>query len=260
VTQILRQKENSTEREQEVRKRILAFSMVLALVAVMAMPIAASAEDTVITATLNNLPAVNSITPASGVQGWTYTSVEIQGTDLTGATAVTFSGTGVTASAISVASATSMTFTVTITAGATAGARDVTVTTPGGTSEVLPGGFTVVARTITVSAPANFSLGALVRGIDNKVHGPNGSVSTNAQNWQVTTSASNDGRMSNGTNSLTSRLEISKVDGAWITADGTLTYTQAGGTTLTFWAQQYVDSDDPVGTYTITITFTGSMQ
>lgn len=237
--------------------------MVLALVAVMAMPMAASAEDTVITATLNNLPAVNSITPASGVQGWTYTSVEIQGTDLTGATAVTFSGTGVSASAISVVSSTSITFTVTITAGATAGARDVTVTTPGGTSDALPGSFTVVARTITVAAPANFSLGALTRDATKTVQGPNGTVSTNAQNWQVTATGadSHDGHMYNGTASLSNLLELSK-DGStnWVPANGTLTYTQAGGTTLTFWAQQYVTSADPVGSYTITITFTGTIQ
>jgi hypothetical protein len=244
-----------------MKKKILIFGVVLAVTAIMALPVASiAATDTVISATLSNVPTLSNISPNSGVQGWTYTSVEIQGNDLTGATAVTFSGTGVTASAISVDSATSMTVTITITTAAAAGARDVTVTTPGGTSEVLTGAFTVVARTITVSAPANFSLGALVRLTDNKVHGPNGSVTTNAQNWQVTTSASNGGYMNNGTSSLTSRLEISKDGTTWAYASDTLTYTQAGGTTLTFWAQQYVDADDPIGTYTITITFTGSVQ
>ena len=246
-----------------MKKRILAYIVVLSMAAVMALPTATSAAtNTVISATLNNVPTVTGITPASGVQGWSYTLVEIDGTDLTGATAVTFSGAGVTASAINVTSATVMTVTVTIASNATAGGRNVIVTTPGGPSDALIGGFTVVARSITVSAPANFSLGALVRGIDNKVHGPNGSVTTNSQNWQVTATGadSNDSHMNNGTASLSNRLEISK-DGStnWVPANGSLTYTQTDGTTLTFWAQQYVAPADPIGSYTITITFTGSI-
>jgi hypothetical protein len=68
--------------------------------------------------------------------------VTFTGTNLTGATAVNFSGTGVSA-AITGSTATTVTANVTITAGAALGARSVSVTTPGGTTNILTGAFTV---------------------------------------------------------------------------------------------------------------------
>ena len=86
-------------------------------------------------------PTLTSIAPATGTHGTTE-SVTFTGTNLTGATAVNFSGTGVSA-AITGSTATTVTANVTITAGAALGARSVSVTTPGGTTNILTGAFTV---------------------------------------------------------------------------------------------------------------------
>ena len=90
-------------------------------------------------------PWVTSLAPNTGAQGATLTAVQINGANLAGATAVTFSGTGVTASAVTVVNNAQITTTITITSGATLGAKDVTVTIPGSTNAVLVGGFTVTA-------------------------------------------------------------------------------------------------------------------
>jgi len=101
------------------------------------------------------LPTVSSLVPNSGYQGQTLTGVLINGSNLTGATALTFSGSGVTASGLSVNGAgTQITATVTIGAAAALGARNVTATTPAGTSAALLGGFTVTAPS-PVAAPTN---------------------------------------------------------------------------------------------------------
>jgi len=90
------------------------------------------------------LPALAYLVPNSGEQGQTLTGVLVNGTNLSGATALTFSGTGVTASNLSVNGAgTQITADIIVTDSAEAGARDVTVTTPLGTSAALVGGFTV---------------------------------------------------------------------------------------------------------------------
>ena len=229
------------------------------------MPMSASAADIGTTTVTGEVlgPIINSIDPVSGVQGETLTTVTIIGSSFTGATSVTFSGTGVTASALRDISDTSLTVTVTITAGAAAGARNIVVTTPDG-PYTLTSGFTVnEAPYITVSAPAGFSLGTMARGAYTPSTVQHGSVDTNAPGWHITAtgSTSNGGHMNNGSTSLASTLQISK-DGTWIGAEDTLTYNQGDltGTTFDFYARQWINATDPAGTYTITITFTGSPQ
>jgi hypothetical protein len=241
-----------------MKKRVLASILVLSLAAVIAVPTAAFAETTVITATLTD--PLSSVTPASGIQGDRNTSVTIVGTALTGATDVSF-GAGITVNSYTIDSDTQVSANITIATNATAGTRDVSVITPGGTT-TKSSGFTVVASTFSISAPANFNLGALTRGgtTTSTVH--TGSVTTNAQFWQITATggASHSGKMWNGSASPTALFQFSKDGNTWDTADGTLTYTQAGGTNLDLYGRQSIDSDDPAGTYTIIITFTGSVQ
>jgi hypothetical protein len=105
-------------------------------------------------------PTVTSLVPNTGGQGATLTGVIINGNNLSGVTAINFSGTGVTASGVNVVNATRVTATITITSNAALGPRDVTVTIPGATSEPLTGGFTVIVPPPTVSAivPASGSI------------------------------------------------------------------------------------------------------
>ncbi|HYN43323.1 MAG TPA: IPT/TIG domain-containing protein, partial [Thermoanaerobaculia bacterium] len=90
-------------------------------------------------------PTVSAIDPASGTT-LGGTTVTITGTNLTGATAVTFGGTAATAYTVN--SATRITATTPVHA---AGAVDVAVTTPGGTA-TSTGGFTYVVPTPTITA------------------------------------------------------------------------------------------------------------
>jgi len=98
-------------------------------------------------------PTVTSVSPNSGEQGATLEAT-IGGTNLTGATAVSF-GDGITVNSFTVVSATEITANISISATATPGSRDVSVTTPDGTG-TLTDGFTVVATgvvTISIDAP-----------------------------------------------------------------------------------------------------------
>jgi len=99
------------------------------------------------------LPTVTSVSPDSGEQGATL-EVTIGGTNLTGATAVSF-GEGITIDSFTVVSAAEITASISIDTTATLGLRDVSVTTPAGTG-TLTDGFTVVAVgavTVSVDAP-----------------------------------------------------------------------------------------------------------
>ncbi len=88
-----------------------------------------------------NQPTVTEVVPTSVVRGQTL-DVVISGTNLTGATAVSFSGTGMTVNNYLVDSATQITANVSIARDAALGARDVSVTNAVGTG-TLSGGFTV---------------------------------------------------------------------------------------------------------------------
>src|SRR2546428_703177 len=86
-------------------------------------------------------PAITGISPPAGTPG-TSVPATISGTNLNGATAVSFSGSGVTATIGTGGTATSLPITVTIAAGASTDTRTLTVTTPIGTSPAFSG-FTV---------------------------------------------------------------------------------------------------------------------
>lgn len=244
-----------------MKKRFLPFSMVLALTFVMAMPMAASAvEDTTTTVTGTVAgPTIGDLVPNSGVQGNTI-PVVINGTGLAGATSVSF-GDGITV-VIEINVDAEIDVTITIAANATPGVRNVTVITPDGQG-TLTNGFTVLqAPYITVTAPSDISLGTMSRTIPNKVQGNDCTVATNAENWevQVTGAASNGGFMAAGANHPTAIFQIGKNGTVWTDADQILTYTQDDTISFDFWVQQVIDADDPAGNYSITLTFTGSMQ
>src|SRR5207247_202620 len=102
--------------------------------------------------TVINPPTITSFTPASGPVG---TSVTINGTNFTGATAVLFNG---TSASFTVNSATAIT--VTVPAGATSG--PISVTTSGGTASSA-GSFTVInPPTITSFMPGSGPVGTNV--------------------------------------------------------------------------------------------------
>ena len=107
-----------------------------------------------VSATFVPAPTISSFTPVSGVVGSTVT---ITGTNLSGATSVTFNG--VAASAVTLTSATSIS--TTVPAGATSGT--VGVTTPGGTA-ISAASYTVTfpSPTVTVLAPSSGIAGATV--------------------------------------------------------------------------------------------------
>jgi hypothetical protein len=97
-------------------------------------------------------PTVTSIAPTSGERG-TSVPVALAGTNLTGATAVTFSGTGITCTGIT-STATTVNATCAITAGAALTARNLTVTTPIGATPALAAAFTVTGATVAFTNPA----------------------------------------------------------------------------------------------------------
>jgi len=88
-------------------------------------------------------PTITGIEPASGLQGSTVDAV-ITGTNLEGATEVSFSGEGVTAKVREGGTDTTLPITITIAADAPPGERTFTVTTPAGTAESGEITFTVL--------------------------------------------------------------------------------------------------------------------
>jgi Bacterial Ig-like domain (group 3)/Bacterial Ig-like domain/IPT/TIG domain len=95
-------------------------------------------------------PAISSFTPTSGAAG---TTVSLTGTNLTGATAITFTGSSgnVVTTGFTVVSGTSITGIV-VPAGASTG--PLTVTTPGGTSAASPASFRVAPTVSSLSVAA----------------------------------------------------------------------------------------------------------
>jgi hypothetical protein len=218
-----------------MKKLILTLAAIMALVGVMISPMTVMALDTTTIIGGVAIPTVTSIAPNSGVKGNTYTLVAIGGTYLTGASAVTFSGTDVTANTISVTSDTAITVTVLVGASAAIGARDVLVTTPGGTG-TLTGGFTVVAGSITVNAPT---------ALDSTTANPNTGYMTKA-----------------GTTPLIAKFQISRLSTTTglANADTGITYDQTDNAdkVLPFYVSQVINAAEAAGSYSITITFTGS--
>jgi hypothetical protein len=249
-------------------KKIITIGITLALIAAMIIPTGVFAADVVISGGVA-IPTISTISPASGVQGNTYTLVTISGTYLTSASAVTFGGTLVTADTIVVAgNGLSLTCTVSIGSSATADVRDVSVTTPGGTA-TKTSAFTVTASSITVTAPVVAALGDMVRGETvTATASPAGSVDTNAQNWEV---AAKDEKTPNvgymvktGPTPLDAKFQISRTSTTedLANADTGITYDETSNPTksLPFYVSQVIASDEEAGSYSITITFTGTCQ
>jgi hypothetical protein len=105
-------------------------------------------------------PGITGISPSSGPQGTSF-SATIDGTNLSGAIAVSFSGSGVTAVIRNGGTAASLPITITIVPGAGSGLRAVTVTTTAGISNVFDG-FAVQGPTINslLATPAGLSQAA----------------------------------------------------------------------------------------------------
>lgn len=127
---------------------------------------------------------------------------------------------------------------------------------------------TIGEAAITVTAPSAISFVQFVVG-DNIGHSAtNGTVTVtpNSRNetavpWSVTANdTANGGFMKNGGTPLNSKLLISKDGSAYAAADAPgLTYTGNGNGVLPFWAKQNIVGDEAVGTYSISITFTGNV-
>jgi mucin-19 len=111
-------------------------------------------------------PLLASISPSKGIIGTSF-SAAINGTALTGATGVSFSGSGVTAAILSGGTDSTLPITITVASNASLDLRTFTVTTPGGTSPAF-NGFTVVRPTITGISPSTgtvgFSIAATING------------------------------------------------------------------------------------------------
>ncbi|MEW6159676.1 MAG: choice-of-anchor D domain-containing protein, partial [Verrucomicrobiota bacterium] len=105
-------------------------------------------------AAIDPVPTISVITPASGVQGSTVSAV-LQGTGLSGASSVTFTGNGVTAVIGTGGTDTALPITITVALDATLEDRSVRVTTPGGTSAALAGFEVKVAAPSIVSLTPN---------------------------------------------------------------------------------------------------------
>jgi hypothetical protein len=105
---------------------------------------------------------VTSIAPTSGVRGTTV-ALTINGTNLTGATAVTMSGAGVTCTLAGPSTATTVNASCAIASAASLTARAVTVTTPiGNTPTTGAPTFTVLGPTTTSISPTSGVRGTIV--------------------------------------------------------------------------------------------------
>jgi hypothetical protein len=138
------------------------------------------------------------------------------------------------------------------------------IAAPGDTTEVTG---TIVEAEITVAAPSAIAFGNFVYGDNTEQSATNGTVTVTPGSrntpdvpWQVTAAdATNGGFMKDGTTPLTNKLEISKDGSTYAVADTGVVYGGTGDDEFEFYAKQNVVNDDSVGTYSITITFTGQL-
>jgi hypothetical protein len=110
------------------------------------------AVDTVIVAVIRcglSIPSITAINPVSGAPGTSFDAT-ITGTNLTNASAVTFSGSGVTATVVPGGTSNSLPISISVSPNAAPGLRIVSVTTPSGVSFPLRG-FTVTAFPVVTS-------------------------------------------------------------------------------------------------------------
>ena len=254
-----------------MKKRILVFSMVLALTTVMALPMAASAEggSTVVQGAVAEIATVTGLSITSGNPDTTTASLTITGTNFDSTAdpvpSVVFSGTGITTGTVVVSTSTSITTTFIIAAGAAAGDQTVTVN-QGGQVGTVGFAFTVSTQT-TVSAPSGFTLPAMTLGTTKTGSSSNGLVTTNTSTWVVTVKDANQdtntGHMLNGSSqALVAPLMISKTsttEGLTNSSSG-ITYSAAAldPTTLDLYVSQAIATNEQPGVYSITIAFTVS--
>ena len=171
-------------------------------------------------------PTISSFSPTSGPKG---TSINLTGTNLTGATAITFSGSSgnVVSTGYTVASATSITGIV-VPSGAITG--PLTVTTPGGTSPASPTSFTVCASPVAIAQNVSVTLDA-------------GGSAT------VTAAQVNNGSTANcgaGPSSLSLQAAVTGTLSGDVNEDGTLTLTAPAGCLFT--AINFASYGTPTGT------------
>jgi hypothetical protein len=270
-------------------KRLFILGLVVALVAVLVLPMATMASSStsvsghvLASPTVNDVYLTSTTTPASGSPTASSSSgpiiVDIIGTNFDyplGADptplVATSAGSNITITSVSVVSTTKITATFTVLAATTSGNYDVTVTQGGRTSATSSADYFLVHSYGTVTAPSAISLGLMSVGstaTGNDVS--TGSISTNDAIWNMTvqdTKATNPGFMSingDGTGgTLTNAFEISKDStlGDFVSANTGLssgtTYVNSG-TSLPIYVSQQVVSGDAAGSYSITITFTYS--
>ncbi|MBN1621877.1 MAG: SBBP repeat-containing protein [Endomicrobiales bacterium] len=123
-------------------------------------------------------PAVNSVTPSSGLQGETI-NLTVSGENFISTPTVTLSGTGITVNSVTYTNSTTLVTNITISADAALGARNITATNPGGSSATKEEAFTIVeseddveVTTPTVSGISPES-GALGETLDVTITGTN---------------------------------------------------------------------------------------
>jgi hypothetical protein len=120
-----------------------------------------------------------------------------------------------------------------------------------------------IGSSIAVNAPSSIVLGTpMIVGDNTAASTTAGTVTTNGITWHVSVTAANGGLLSNGTNNLTNKLKICPEspynDTSAVYADVGLTY-GSNPTTLPFSASQTVVSGDKNGSYSIILTFTGTV-
>ena len=256
-----------------MKKKLLVLSMVLALVAVLVMPMAALAETTTVTGTVATVPTLTSVTASIGDEDTTPTITLVGTGFIDGETTVSLTGTvGITPSAVThTVGTTEMTSVFTIGDEALSGARNVLVTVAGITS-VEAVTFTVNGY-MTVTAPGTgMALGYLTAGTTETATITGGTVASNWENaWSVlasdltsvngkTTNLGQMNTLADGTGTVLANLFnislTSTTEDLTSSATG-ITYTPKP-TTLPFFISQVVASDAAAGAYTITISFIGS--
>jgi hypothetical protein len=169
-------------------------------------------------------PVLNSISPTSAPRGQGVAiPIALNGSGLTGATAVTVSGGGITVGPITVVSDNQVTTTFTISAGAAGTARTVSVTAPGGVSNT-------VAFTVTI--PGTPTLTSIV---------PATAVRSTAVPVTLT-----------GTNFLVNETTVA-VSGTGVTVSGV---TVTSSTTLT--ATFTISATATTGAHNVTVTVAGA--
>jgi len=117
-----------------------------------------------------------------------------------------------------------------------------------------------VVAVIDVTAPSDINLGTMALGDNLACSATPGTVTCNAEHWQVTAEdekISNTGYMTSGANVLANKFQLSETGSVYANADDGITY--GNPTNLPLCVKQVVTSGDPAGSYAITITFTGTI-